>query len=179
MKRSPRLATLALFSLACLVVFLARETATNQVSAQEKKGPDAAALERTRESIKMLDDLYKNAVVSITSKYVEQQSDTPAAAVAKDVFAAMHKKGWHTARLVDATGKPKNKENLPKTDFEKKAAAAIGGGQGYIEEIGTSDGKPVLRAATVVPAVLKQCAICHGGKEGRVLGAIVYEVPIK
>ncbi len=127
----------------------------------------------------MLDDLYKNAVISITSKYVEQQSDTPAAAVAKEVFTAMHKKGWHSARLVDATGRPKNKANLPKTDFEKKAAAEIKAGKGYLDEIGTKDGVYVLRAATVVPAVMKQCAICHGGKEGRVLGAIVYELPIK
>jgi hypothetical protein len=67
----------------------------------------------------MLDDLYKNAVVAITSHYVEKQADVPAAAVAKDVFEAMHKKGWHNARLVDATGKPKNKDNLPQNDFEK------------------------------------------------------------
>ena len=127
----------------------------------------------------MLDDLYKTAVVSITSKYTEQQSDTPAAAVAKEVFEAMHKKGWHTARLVDATGKRKNKANLPRTSFEKKAAAAIKGGTLYIEEIDSAESKPVLRAATVVPAVLKQCTTCHGGKEGRVLGAIVYEIPIK
>ena len=24
-----------------------------------------------------------------------------------------------------------------------------------------------------------QCTVCHGGKEGRVLGAIVYELPVK
>src|SRR5690349_3541439 len=92
------------------------------------KNVDPAALERTRESVKMIDDLYKSAVVSITARYVEQQSDTPAATVAKDVFEAVHKKGWHLARLVDATGKPKNKDNLPRTDFEKKAVAEIRGG---------------------------------------------------
>jgi hypothetical protein len=31
----------------------------------------------------------------------------------------------------------------------------------------------------VVPSVLKQCAVCHGGKQGRVLGAITYELLIK
>src|SRR4051812_19720407 len=31
------------------------------------------ALERTREQVKMLDDLYKNAVVSITTRYVGEQ----------------------------------------------------------------------------------------------------------
>jgi hypothetical protein len=150
-----------------------------QAQADEKKAADPKAVERTRESVKMLDDLYKTAVVTITDVYVEKQSDTPAAAVAKKVFDAMHKKGWHNARLVDATGKPKNKENLPRTDFEKKGVEAVNKGQAYFEEIGEKEGKPVLRAATVVPSVMKQCVTCHGGKEGRVLGAIIYEVPIK
>lgn len=140
---------------------------------------DAAALERTRESVKMLDDLYKNAVVIVTKTYVEKQADTPAAAVAKGVFEAMHKKGWHSARLVDATGKPKRTANAAKTDFEKRGVAQMNAGKAYFEEIGEKDGQPVLRVATVVPAVMPQCVICHGGKEGRVLGAIIYELPIK
>jgi len=153
--------------------------AVGSAPAQDKKAVDPAALARTRDQVQMLDDLYKNAVVSITNAYVSQQADTPAAAVAKDVFAAMHKKGYHAARLIDATGRPKNKENVAKTDFEKKAVKEIADGKPSIEEVGEVAGKPVLRVATVVPSVLKQCAICHGGKEGRVLGAIVYEVPIK
>src|ERR1039457_4644421 len=90
---------------------------------------DPAALERTRDSVKMLDDLYKNAVVIITKTYVEQQADTPAAAVAKEVFKAMHKQGWHSARLVDATGKPKGKGNAPKTDFEKRGVEQMKAGK--------------------------------------------------
>src|SRR4051794_13748891 len=179
MKRSPRLIVLTSLSLAGLGLVLTQGPAPAPVRAGDKPGPNPAALERARESVKMLDDLYKTAVVSITSKYAELQSDTPAAAVAKEVFEAMHKKGWHSARLVDATGKPKNKANLPKTAFEIKGTAAIKDGKAYIEEVDEKEGKFVLRAATVVPAVLKQCAICHGGKEGRVLGAIVYEIPIK
>jgi hypothetical protein len=147
--------------------------------AQDAKGPDKAALERTREQVKMLDDLYKNAVVSITNNYVEGQASTPAASVAKEVFEAMHKKGWHHARLIDATGKPKNKANVAKTDFEKKAVAEMKAGKTYYEELAKVDGKDVLRAATIVPVVLKQCATCHGKKEGTLLGTIVYEVPIK
>jgi hypothetical protein len=140
---------------------------------------DAAALERTRESIKMLDDLYKNAVVIITKTYAENQADTPAATVAIELLEAMHKKGWHSARLVDATGKPKRKANAPKTDFEKRGVEQMNAGKAYFEEIAEKDGKPVLRVATVVPALMQQCITCHGGKQGRVLGAIVYELPIK
>jgi len=176
MKRSPRFFFPSSLVLAALV---AGWLALNRTQADEPKPPDAAALERARDTVKMLDDLYKTAVVTITDKYVAQQSDTPAAAVAKSVFEAMNKKGWHTARLVDATGKPKNPDNVAKTEFEKKAVEQIAGGKAYFEEVGQKDGKPVLRAGTVVPSVMKQCQTCHGGKEGRVLGAIIYEIPVK
>ncbi|HZZ77081.1 MAG TPA: DUF3365 domain-containing protein [Gemmataceae bacterium] len=174
MKRLVRglLLTSAGVGLACLAL-------RDDAPAQDAKGPDKAAVERAREQVKMLDDLYKNAVVSITNTYVADQASNPAATVAKEVFQAMHKKGWHHSRLLDATGKPKNKANVAKTEFEKKAVAEIKAGKGYYEEIAKVDGKDVLRAATVVPVVLQQCAVCHGKKEGTVLGAITYEVPIK
>jgi hypothetical protein len=150
------------------------------LAAEEKPSkPDEAALQRARDEVKKLDDLYKTAVVGITATYVEKQADVPAATVAKAVFEAMHKKGYHTARLVDASGKPKSKKNVAESDFEKKAVADIKGGKSYVEEIGEKDGKPVLRAGTIVPAVMNQCVICHGVKQGDLLGVLVYEVPIK
>jgi len=140
-------------------------------------GPKAAdpALERTREQVKMLDELYKNAVVSVTNKY----DGPPAIKVAKDVFAAMEKSGWHKARLVDATGAPQNEANLPQTDFEKRAAVAIQAGKPYFEEVTGAGQDRKLHVATVVPAVTKKCAKCHGVKEGDLLGFIRYEIPVK
>lgn len=175
MKRVIRCGLLGVVALGSAFVF----DGAQSLPAGDKKGPDKAALERTREQVKMLDDLYKTAVVSITNNYIEGQASTPAAAVAKEVFAAMHKKGYHTARLIDATGKPKNKANVAKTDFEKKAVEQMKAGKAYYEEVAVANGKDVLRVATIVPVVLKQCATCHGKKEGTLLGAIVYEVPIK
>src|SRR5262249_16834530 len=98
-------------------------------SAQEPA--DEAAVVRAREQAKMLDELYKNAVVSITQKY----DGPPAIKVAKDVFAAMEKSGWHKARLVDATEAPQNEANLPQTAFEKRAVKAMKMGQPYYEEV--------------------------------------------
>jgi hypothetical protein len=133
------------------------------------------ALERTREQVKMLDELYKNAVVSNTNKY----NGPLAIKVAMDVFAAMEKSGWHKAKLVDASGTPQNKANLPRTDFEKRAAAAMQAGTPYFEEVeGNGQGRK-LYAATVVPAVTKKCATCHGVSEGDLLGFIRYEIPVK
>jgi len=133
------------------------------------------ALERTREQVKMLDELYKNAVVSVNARY----EGPPAIKVAKDVFGAMEKSGWHKAKLVDATGTPQNEANLPQTDFEKRAAEAMRAGKPYYEEVAGADAGRKLYVATVVPAVAKKCATCHGTKEGDLLGFIRYEIPVK
>jgi hypothetical protein len=138
------------------------------------------AVERTREQVKLLDDLYKNAVVSITTRYVEGQDTQPAIMVAKDVFGAMRKQGWHSAKLVDATGEPLNDANAPKTDFEKEAARVMNSGKPYLDQV-VGEGKDRrLLAATVVPVVMQKCADCHTDKKvGDVLGFIRYDIPIK
>jgi hypothetical protein len=150
------------------------------VRAEDKQALSPAAVERARATAKMLDDLYKNFVVQITTTYVRAKERMPAARVAQKVFAAMHDKGWHKGRLVDATGDPINVNNVAKTPFEKKAVAAMKAGKPYIDEVGYDKGQPVLHVATVVPAVMKECINCHTHrKEGDLLGAIVYEIPIK
>ena len=138
------------------------------------------ALDRARSEVKMLDDLYKTAVVSITKRYVKAQDQQPAIMVAKDVFGAMSKNGWHSARLVDATGEPLGVDGAPKTDFEKAAAKEIKAGKPYFERV-VGEGKDRrLLAATVVPVVMDKCADCHTHKKvGEVLGFIRYDVPIK
>jgi hypothetical protein len=59
--------------------------------AADAKVPDKAAIDRTREQVKMLDDLYKTAVVKITKVYVGQQGEVPAALAAMEIFAEMKK----------------------------------------------------------------------------------------
>jgi Protein of unknown function (DUF3365) len=157
------------------------------------RGPDARAntssdikteadpaVARTREQVKMLDDLYKNAVVSITKRYVGEQDEQPAIMVAKDIFTAMRKQGWHSAKLVDSTGEPLNESNAPKTDFEKEAARVISLKKPYYDRV-VGEGKDRrLLAATVVPVVMQKCAVCHDHKKvGEVLGFIRYDIPIK
>ena len=133
------------------------------------------ALERARDQIQMLDTLYKNAVVSVNEKY----TGPPAIMMAKDVFAAMESGKWHKAKLVDATGVPKNIENEPQTPFEKRAVTAIKAGKPYYDEVSGAGKDRTLSAATVVPAVAAKCAKCHHVKEGDLLGFIRYELPIR
>ncbi len=158
-----------------LLVALAATT-----SRADKPAADTAAVERTRTKIKMLDDLYKGFVVHITGTYVDSQDKAPAARVAKRVFKHMEDKGWGRTRLIDATGEPVNPANVAKTDFEKKAIEKMKEGKGYYEEVGVDGGRPVMRVATVVPIVMKQCSGCHlGKKEGELVGALIYELPVQ
>lgn len=133
------------------------------------------ALERTRAQAKMLDDLFKVAVVDITNRY----DGPPAAKVAKAIFEAAQDKQYFKAKLLDATGSPQNEANAPQDGFEKRAAKAMIEGRTYLEEV-IGEGKTRrLRVATVVPAVVEKCAKCHGVKKGDLLGFLSYDIPIK
>jgi len=159
-------------------VFPGRDARADSTSRAEAEADPA--VERTREQVKMLDDLYKNAVVSITKRYVRSQDKQPAIMVAQDVFSAMKKQGWHSAKLVDATGEPLNDDNAPQTEFEKEAARQINSGKPYFERVVGEGKERRLLAATVVPVVMQKCADCHSHKKvGEVLGFIRYDVPIK
>jgi hypothetical protein len=147
-----------------------------------KKEPPNAALERTRKQTKMLDDLYKTAIVLITEHYVK--GDAPAAAVAgKLLWKEMKAKGHHEVRLVDATGEPIEESNAPADDFEKTAIQEILGGKASVDRVVEKEGKSYLRTATIVPVVMAKCVACHPHYEkvpkGKAIGALFYTLPIE
>ena len=175
MTRQPRRALWVLAALGALIV--SGVTAVSGLSAGAAGSPSEndPALDRTRAQAKMLDDLFKVAVVDITNRY----DGPPAAKVAKTIFAAAKEKQYFNARLLDVTGSPQNEANVPADDFEKRAAKAITQGKAYIEEVTGQGTSRRLRVATVVPAVLQKCAKCHGVKEGDLLGFLSYDLPVK
>ena len=147
------------------------------------EAPADPALERTRETVRMLDDVYKTTIVLITDKYVHDEKDFPAGSAAVALFRAIGKKGWHEVRLLDATGDPIEQNNAPRDAFEKLAIEKLKKGDSYFEEIVKADGKRTLRAATPVPVVSKKCILCHAHyadvKEGAPIGALSYTLSIK
>jgi len=137
-------------------------------------------LDHARKTVRMLDDLYKTYIVLITEEYVDDPSVLAAATLSKRVFKSMNKKGWHKARLLDATGTPFNPENNPVDAFERDAINAMISGRTYFEKIETVDGKAHLRAVTSVHAVMKGCISCHpSSKVGDLLGGIAYDIPLE
>lgn len=155
----------------------------NRSGVADEKAKSDPAVDRTRNEVKMLDDLYKTAVVLITQHYVTEKSDLPAGAAAKALFDAMKKKGHHDVRLIDIAGEPINDENTAKDDFEKAGVAAMKKGGTWHEAVETGkDGKRFLRAMTPVPVVLEKCVMCHENykkaEKGAAIGALGYRVPL-
>jgi hypothetical protein len=151
---------------------------------ESAEGRSDPAVERARQEVKMLDDLYKTAVVLITENYVQEDSDVPAGTAAKKLFEAMRAKGWHEVRLIDATGDPIEKENSPRKGFETRALDKLNGGASFFDEVETIEGKRYLRAATPIPVVLDKCIMCHDHykkfkTDGRIIGVLGYTVPIE
>jgi len=149
---------------------------------QEKKAEDPAVT-RTRKQVQVLDDIYKSAIVLITENYVQENSDLAAGAAFQKLFDVVRKKGYHDVRLLDATGEPYERKNLPQDDYEKTAIAALKAGKPAPEQIVEKDGKRFLRTATPIPVVLKKCIMCHPAYEkapaGQAIGALSYTIAIE
>lgn len=145
--------------------------------------PSPSAVNAVRKQVKMLDDLYKTAVVLITQHYVNGKQEAPAGTAAKMLFKAMKEKGHHEVRLLDATGQPYNDENIAVDEFEKSSIQELKAGKSYVEKVVTKDGKYFLRALTPIPVVLEKCTLCHenykGVKSGSPIGALAYTIPIE
>ena len=144
---------------------------------------DDPALERTRKQVRILDDVYKTAIVLITENYVDEASDLAAGAAFQKLFQAMRDKGHHDVRLLDATGEPYDPDNSPRDEFEKAAIKSLKEGKPYYERITQKNGKRYLQAATPVPVVLKKCTLCHPAyekaKAGEPIGALGYTLEIE
>ena len=163
----------------------------DQVAAVPAKPAQAAAsatdndpaVARARKTVQMLDDIYKNAVVLITDKYVHEEDDFPAGSAAVALFEAISKKGWHQVRLIDVTGQPYEEKNVARDDFEKAGIARLKAGDAVYEQVVDVDGQRQYRALTPVPVVMKKCVMCHAhyadAKENEPIGAISYSVPVE
>lgn len=139
--------------------------------------------DRARETVKMLDDIYKGGIVTITDKYVTEDSEIPAGTAFKQIFAIAKDKGWHEVRLLDVTGDPYSLSNTAQDDFEKRAVARIAAGEQFYEEIEESGAQKYFRAMTAIPVALQKCTWCHANyedvPEGQAIGALGYRLKLE
>jgi hypothetical protein len=137
-------------------------------------------LERTRLEVKMLDDLFKNAIVLIDHTYVKKPDDVAAATASKALFAILKKDGWCDVRLLGLTDVIGDKDDIPSGTFEETAAKKLVAGDKWYEEVTEKDGKRYLRVATAIPVVSENCVMCHANFKGNKgnIGALSYMVPM-
>jgi hypothetical protein len=170
-----------------IVAAVAQNTvSSNLASAQDtaaKTTPSKKAVDRSRETVKMLDNIFKQTIVMVTDKYVHDKDDFAAGSAAVLLFKNISESGENKVRLIDATGDPYEAENVAKDDFEKQGIKKLKAGAKGYEQVVTKDGKPFLRALTPVPVVMQKCVMCHAhyedAKPGEPIGAISYTVPIE
>lgn len=174
-----------LFVLGCLAVgslpYLesanGEETATATPSGREE------LVESKRREVRLLDDIYKGGIVTITKHYVNDDAMIPAGTAFKMLFESAAEKGWHEVRLLDVTGEPYSDENVATDDFEKQAVTKLSDGAKWVEEIETRDGIDHLRVATPIPVVFEKCTMCHDNYSdlpaGQAIGALSYILPIE
>ncbi|GAA4452794.1 c-type heme family protein [Novipirellula rosea] len=147
-----------------------------------KASPNKAAVERSRRTVQMLDNIFKQTIVMVTDKYVNDDDDFAAGSAAVLLFKKISDDSDKTIRLIDATGDPYESENVAKDTFEKEGIKKLKAGAKTVDEVVTRDGKHYLRALTPVPVVMQKCVMCHAHyedvKTGEPIGAISYTVPI-
>ncbi len=140
---------------------------------------DPRDVQRARREVKLLDDIYKTAIVLVTTHYVDDASSLPAGQAFKLLFSNVKEKGWHEVRLLDATGQPLNDDNRPRDAFERSAIQSLLSEKPYYEEIVEQNGKQYLRAATPIPVVMEKCTMCHENYQGKkIIGALGYTLPL-
>jgi len=174
-----------MIALAVAAIVLSSSVAVN-VSAQKPKAdkaPNKRAVQRSRDIVKMLDNIFKQTIVMVTDKYVHDEDDFAAGSAAVLLFKNVSESGDNKVRLIDATGDPYESDNVAKDDFEKEGIKKLKAGAKGHEEVVMKDGRPFLRALTPVPVVMQKCVMCHDHyadvKAGEPIGAISYTVPIK
>ena len=138
--------------------------------------PVKMPLAQARRTVELLNDVYVNSVVLTHGTYVKDRGSVPAATVARQVFAAMAKKGWPETRWLATTGRPFNPDHNPRDPFEQDAVTALKRGEARFERV--EEGQ--LRVATLVPLVDKSCQMCHTrDKVGDPIGGLAYTVQLK
>ena len=156
---------------------LMAQDAKNQNTVSDK----SPEMERTRKQAKMLDTLYKTAIVLITENYVTGKESLAAGDAFQALFKSMKENGFHEVRLLDATGEPYDPDNEPKSDYEKKAIKAILAGANIYEEVVREGDKRYLLSTTPIPVVMDKCVTCHAHYEGKkgAIGALGLKIPVE
>lgn len=129
------------------------------------------SLAEAQARVRMMDDIYINAVLATHKMYVRDPGTPSAVTWAKQVIRGVRGKGWPDARILSGNDRPLNPENEPADAFERDAVTAFRAGKPFLERAESG----VLRYATPIHVVDASCITCHThAKAGDLLGGVSY-----
>ena len=138
-----------------------------------------ASVARARENAKLMHNVYASTLDVMHHHFFRNNKAVLPARALEDVFADMEAQSKVKAKWIAVNTKAMSINHEPKSDFEKKAAAAIGAGKSEFEAV--EDG--YYRRAAAIP-LGSGCVTCHTGlfagtpKTQRFAGLVI-SVPVK
>jgi hypothetical protein len=141
-----------------------------------KPAPVRVSLTEARRLVRMMDDIYKHAVMATHKMYVQDAGTPSAITWAKQVLPQVEAKGWPRAHIFSATGRPLHPDNEPQDDFERAAVRGFQAGKSAVEAV---EGD-TLRYASEIRVTDRSCLMCHvRNHEGDLLGGVSYRVALQ
>lgn len=177
----PRCVGFRRFTPALLVALLVTPPNSSPVAAAEPvaKHPTHTALTIARERAETAHVIYSATLEMLHRHYFRRGQAVLPAKGLEEVFTEVADHSKVAGRWIAVNTKPMSVHHAPKTDFEKRAAAAIAAGQKRFEEVDAD----TLRIAR--PILLGEgCASCHDGmfrsrSKSPLLAGLIVAVPLK
>ncbi len=152
-----------------------RATAAEPVA----KRPASPALAIARERAETAHVIYSATLEMLHRHYFRRGQAVLPAKGLEEVFAEVADQSKVAGSWIAVNTKPMSINHAPKTDFEKRAAAAIAAGRERFEELDAD----VLRVARPVP-LGEGCVSCHDGmfrsrSKSPLVAGLIVAVPLK
>jgi hypothetical protein len=143
------------------------------------KRPASPALTIARERAETAHVIYSATLEMLHRHYFRRGQAVLPAKGLEEVFAEVADQSRVAGSWIAVNTKPMSIHHTPKTDFEKRAAAAIAAGQERFEELDAD----VLRVARPIP-LGEGCVSCHDGmfrsrSKSPLVAGLIVAVPLK
>jgi hypothetical protein len=142
--------------------------------------PGPAEVAAAREQAKWMHRAHAAALEAMHHHYFRRENPVLPARAMMDVFAKIERETRVKARWISVNAKAMSVEHEPRSEFDKKAAAALAAGKDFFEHI---EGGVYHRAGPI--PLGGSCIICHApptftgkGQPGPFFAGLVISIPL-
>lgn len=155
------------------------KSADKAVVEETKQGEGPVSLADARQQAKLMHNIYASTLDTMHHHFFRRDRAVLPARALEDVFADMEKQSNVKARWISVNTKAMSIHHEPKTEFEKKAAAAIADGKDMFEQV---EGGFYHRAGAI--PLGSGCVSCHTAFFSKVpnsprFAGLVISVPVR